>query len=156
MVPVTVPTLSSGRKSSTKYQSINQNSQVGCDLYVPHLTSVVSVLCAHEQRSLSRSELCVIQVENSFGWFRSTSAVNPSLYAVDFSRLFVDAIRPIVEETGTARLCQRLFVSHFGYLNAFSLASFIPGILHVHVATRNPLGVGGAHPADARNADPHL
>lgn len=40
------------------------------------------------------------EVENSFGWFPSTSAVNPSLYAVDFSRLFVDAIRPIVEKTG--------------------------------------------------------
>mmetsp|Transcript_3548 Transcript_3548/g.10315 ORF Transcript_3548/g.10315 Transcript_3548/m.10315 type:complete len:929 (-) Transcript_3548:2692-5478(-) len=40
------------------------------------------------------------EVENSFPWFPATSQVNPSLYAVDFARLFLDTIRPIVHVTG--------------------------------------------------------
>ena len=40
------------------------------------------------------------EVENSFTWFKTTSQKNPELYAVDYARLFIDTILPIVHDTG--------------------------------------------------------
>ena len=62
---------------------------------------------ARQQMFRLQGHACVLvlggnnEVENSFPWFPTTSVANPSLYAVDFARLFLDTIRPIVEETGT-------------------------------------------------------
>ena len=63
---------------------------------------------ARQQMFRLQGHACVLvlggnnEVENSFPWFPTTSQANPSLYAVDFARLFLDTIRPIIEATGTS------------------------------------------------------
>lgn len=67
------------------------------------------------------------EVENSFPWFPTTSRANPSLYAVDFARLFLDTIRSIIEETGTPAMISCICITE-------CIAYFVlPKCMHVRM-----------------------